>query len=393
MIQSKRLLIDGLGLVDGHFSGVGQYILGILQGFDRLIDTYTSSGIEPPEIIVVIPYDKVGRFKEFGFKNIRYRRLPIPFRYLASLWHRRWLPPIDIFCGIGTYLFPRFVDMPLLLSKNGGLIIFDLSYELHRQYSDEGNALFLSKRVRESLKRTRNVITISENAKREIADFYDIKPALISVATPAVNQGTLYRRSPKEIEEIKIKYGITKKNYILALSNLEPRKNLKALVRSYCSLPKDLQDKFSLVLVGVSGWKSDALFDEIRTKVAEGHDIIRPSHYVTDVDKPAIISGSSLLVYPSHYEGFGMPPLEALACGVPVITSDNSSLPEVVEGVGKMVSVSGSTDQLTQSLKETLENIKDITRETLKAGPRRASEFSWEKSAQIILDSIQRNVW
>jgi glycosyltransferase involved in cell wall biosynthesis len=98
-----------------------------------------------------------------------------------------------------------------------------------------------------------------------------------------------------------------------------------------------------------------------------------------------IISGAKMLVYPSHYEGFGMPPLEALACGVPVITADNSSLPEVVGKVGSMVP-SDSTDQLVKALVQTLDNLSSITKKTLLEGPDQALKFSWKRSAKVYLD-------
>lgn len=389
MRKNKRIFVDGLGLVDGHFSGVGQYILGILQGMDELLEEMKSSGESYPDIYVIIPYDKVGRFQEFGFKHLHYKRLPVPFRYLAKLWHRGLVPPIDLWCGRGDYIFPRFVDMPLLFSRNVGLVIFDLSYELHREYSDEGNAKFLSNRVRHSLKRTEHIITISQNAKREIVDFYKVSPENVLVATPAVNQRQLYRRSNDEVLRAKAKYGITAKHYILALSNLEPRKNLQSLVHTYCKLSEAQRSDTALMLVGVSGWKADALFSEIIQKVSEGYNIIRPNKYVSDTDKAAIISGASLLVYPSHYEGFGMPPLEALACGVPVITSDNSSLPEVVAGVGEMVDVSQSDEALQKSLSHAVDNLELLSAKSLVNGPGRAAEFSWKKSAQVFLDAVK----
>lgn len=386
----RKTFVDGLGLVDGHFSGIGQYILGILQGMDQLIDERQAAGQRYPDVYVVIPYDKLKRFQSFGFKHIRYKRVPIPFRYYANLWHRGLMPPLDVFCGPGDYIFPRFVDMPLLFSRNIGLVIYDLSYELHRQYSDEGNAKFLSARVKHSLARTRDIIAISENAKREIVEFYDVLEANVHVATPATDQTQLYRRNPLEIERAKLKYGITAKSYILALSNLEPRKNLQALVDSYCSLPASARKDTALLLVGVSGWKADALFKTITDKVAEGYNIIRPSKYVSDTDKPAIISGASLLVYPSHYEGFGMPPLEALACGVPVITSDNSSLPEVVKGVGIMVNVEKGNQEVKKALADAMKRIDSLQAKAVTEGPARAAEFSWKHSAKVYFDLVEK---
>src|SRR5438046_1602194 len=163
-MKQKTIFIDGLGLVDGYFSGIGQYILGVLRGLDEIIEEKKYLGELAPEIKIIIPRDEIKKFKKFGFKNINYKVFPLPFRYMSALWRRRWLPPIDLWCGKGVYIFPRFVSMPLAFSKSA-LVIFDLSYELHREYSDEGNALFLSKQVRESLKKTKCVIAISQNAR------------------------------------------------------------------------------------------------------------------------------------------------------------------------------------------------------------------------------------
>lgn len=385
MTKSRTIFIDGLGLVDGHFSGIGQYILGILRGMDEIIDDKVNNNEEAPDIKVIIPYDSVHRFRSFKFKHIAYKRLPLSFRVMSGLWYRGKLPPIDIVCGKGVYLFPRFVSMPLAYSKSA-LIIYDISFELYRQYSDEKNAIFLSNAVKKSLLKTEKVITISDSAKAEIVEFYGLSDKNVFVATPATDPKLFYRRSEAQIADAKRKYGI-EGDYILALSNLEPRKNLETLVDAYCALPSDVRKTTSLLLVGVSGWKTDKLFDDIIKKVQDGYKIIRPSKYVDDDDKPAIISGAKMLVYPSHYEGFGMPPLEALACGTPVITADNSSLPEVVGTAGVMLN-STDTSGFTRTIEDYLgSNVAH--RKAVVEGPLRAELFSWKKSAEKCLSVLE----
>lgn len=378
----NKIYIDGLGLVEGHFSGIGQYILGIIRGIDEIIEENIYKGEPAPVVTVVIPRGTVERFKSFRFKHIRYKTLPLSFRYVAALWQRGKMFPLDLWCGKGTYIFPRFVSMPLLFSPSA-LVIYDLSYELYRQYSDERNAEFLSKGVKKSLEKTSKVISISQNARREILDFYGLKSGDVVVATPAVDTAYFYRRSQQEIDRVKAAYGI-EGDYILSLSNLEPRKNLEGLVDAYCALPQHLRKDTGLLLVGVNGWKIENLFSKIVSKVEAGNNIMRPSHYVKDEDKPAIISGAKLLVYPSHYEGFGIPPLEALACGVPVITSNNSSLPEVVSNVGGMVE-STDTPALTEAISEALRHIDTLTKRARQDGPAQAETFSWKDSAQKFL--------
>jgi len=383
-MKQKTIFIDGLGLVEGHFSGVGQYILGILRGIDEILEDAKYQGKQMPPVKVIVPRDSVPKFREFAFRNIGCKSFPLSFRTMSALWHRGKLPPIDLWCGQGVYIFPRFVDMPLAFSTSAGVVIFDLSYELYRQYSDEGNAKFLSQGVHRSIKNTNKVITISKNAKQEIEDFYNLSSKDVVVATPATDPRLFYRRSEHEISKIKAKYGISG-SYILALSNLEPRKNLEMLVDAYCRLPKELVGDTPLLLVGVSGWKTEELFKKIMQRVNEGHNIIRPYEYVLDEDKPAIISGAKMLVYPSHYEGFGMPPLEALACGVPVISADNSSLPEVVGDTGVMVP-SEDPDKLYEAIVNHLKNLQAVTDDTKIKGPEKSRTFSWKASAQVFLD-------
>ena len=309
--NQKTIFVDGLPLVDGFFTGIGQYTLGIMRGFDEIIAEQISKGEEPLRVRVVLPRDGVKKFLKFQFRNIDYVRLPIPHRYMAALWRRNLLPPLDLFLGSGIYLFMNFVSMRLAYSKSL-VVIYDLSYELHREYSDEGNARFLSAAVERTVRGTDKIITISQSAKREIVEVYGVKDSFVDVAYPAIDRSLLYRRTDEEIRKVKEKYRLGSGKYILALSSLEPRKNLVTLVDAYCALPKSIRAEYALLLVGVNGWKIDKLFDHIIDKVKKGHNITRPSKYIDDKDKPAILSGASVLVYPSHYEGFGMPHLKRL---------------------------------------------------------------------------------
>jgi alpha-1,3-rhamnosyl/mannosyltransferase len=387
-MKKEKIILEGLALVEGHFSGVGQYTLGILRGLDEEIDSLKYKGKEWPEVTVLIPWNMVDRFKSFKFKHIGYKKFPLTFRVMSKLWYSGLMPPIDIWCGRGFYVFPRFGKMPLLFSKYA-VVVYDLSYELYPQYSDKGSAEFISKVVKKSIPKAFKVITISDNAQKEIVEFYKLSKDSVPVATPAADQRVFYRRSDQEIAKVKGRYGI-EQDYILALSNLEPRKNLRVLVDAYCALPEKIRAKNALLLVGVSGWKTDALFNHITEKVKEGYNIIRPSHYVSDEDKPAILSGAKMLVYPSHYEGFGMPPLEALACGTPVISANNSSLPQAVGSAGIMVNVEDEKEILS-AIEGCLHNYDKVAADVLTTGPRQAEKFSWVNSARVPVEKLCRS--
>lgn len=377
-MSKNTIFIEALGLVDNHFSGVGQYIYGLLSGIDKIIDEELKKHKVPPKVYILIPNDSIQKFNNFGFRHLKPKIFPLRRRVIGALWHRGLLPPIDLFFGRGYYVFTRFVNMPLLFSKSS-VVIYDLSYELFREYSDEKNANFLSKRVAKTINKSDSVITISENAKKEISNFYKISEEDISVIHPAVDQKIFYRKSNKEILDAKSKYGI-QGDYIISLSNLEPRKNLESLIDAYCSLDHKIREDLSLLLVGAEGWKVRDLSEKINNKITQGFKIIRPTKYVEDVDKPALISGAKMLVFPSHYEGFGIPPLEALSCGVPALVSNNSSLPEVVGNTGGLIKSTGSRDIKVAILSE-INNPRDMSYE----GPMRAHNFSWEKSARKLL--------
>lgn len=386
--MSKKVFFDGLGIVDNHFSGIGQYILGILRGLDAILEKEKQAGNKTPDIRVMIPYDSVKRYNSFGFKHLQAQVLPMPFIAVSGLWYRSKMPPLDLMCGPGFYIFTRFVDMTLALpTSSSAVIVYDLSFVLFPQYGDERLIKFLTTETKNTVNRARTVFTISKSAASEIEKTYKLGNKPLIVAPPAADQRYFYRRSEAEIKKVKEKYQLPKK-YIISLSNLEPRKNLDALIDAYCDLPESYRKDVSLLLVGVNGWKTDKLFKKIIARVTDGYDIVGPSEYISDADKPAVLSGATMLVYPSHYEGFGMPPLEALACGTPVITSNNSSLPEAVGKAGTLLN-GKDVKAITKAIRYNLDNLQEVTQKSIIEGPAQAREFSWEASAQKYWQVIQ----
>ncbi len=383
--MKKTIYIEGLALVEPHFSGVGQYVLGICNGIDQYIENELLAGGNPPRVKILVPKDKVKIINKYKFTHLDVVTYPFGFRVVNGLWLRGKMPPLDLFFGKGVYIFPRFLSARLLFSKSL-VVIYDLSYELHREFSDERNSEYLSNGVRKTLRWTKDVITISENAKRELRDFYQLTDEEVSVATPGIDVSQLYRRSEKEIDYVTSLYKLPR-NYILALSNLEPRKNLQSLVDAYTALPHALKKQLPLVIVGVNAWKTDPLLEKIRDTVAQGEVIIRPSAYVRDEHRAAIYSAAAVLVYPSLYEGFGMPPVEALACGAPAITYDNSSLPEAVGKAGRLVST-GDVRSLTEAIAEIVAD-EAYQKKILITGPAHAQSFSWLESARVFMNKTE----
>jgi glycosyltransferase involved in cell wall biosynthesis len=281
------------------------------------------------------------------------------------------------------FIFPNFVAWPTSKNKKVWSIIYDASYLEHPKYSDEKNRDYLIKFVGKTIERSEKIITISQNAKKEIENHYPLSKNKIEIISPAVDHKEYFPKNKKEVTKVINKYGIDK-NYILYTGTLEPRKNIVGILSAYNKLTEALRGEYQLVLAGGKGW----LDEEIEEKLTElkGLNIIRTG-YVADEDLPALYSGATVFVYPSFYEGFGMPPLEAMACGTPVITSNNSSLPEVVGEAGIMIDAK-DTEALAKSIEKVISS-KKLQNEMIKKGIKQAKKFSWEESAKKLYELIQ----
>lgn len=375
-----KIGVDAQCLI-GKRTGVGNYtahMMDALQGIDTnnyyylaLFQFFTKKFRPPLEL----------QNKNFSYNIIRM----LPGRVFSKLLKLNLLPPLDLFLGKKVYLFPNFVSWPLLSSKSV-VIIYDLSYVLHGQYSQEANRKFLTRFVPKSIKRASAIITISQNSKKEITRYYRVDPEKITVANPAIDHEFFRPRKSKKIAEVRKKYNLPGK-YILYVGTLEPRKNITGIVEAYNLLPKNIKNEYALVLGGGKGWKDTEIGTKIENLRSSG-ERIHATGYLNQGDLPALYSGASLFVFPSFYEGWGMPPLEAMACGVPVITANNSSLPEVVGNAAILVDAT-DTGALAQSMQKVLTD-PVLAKRMVIMGLKQAKMFSWEKSASKILEVLER---
>ncbi len=378
--RKLKVFVDAEVLIAPHFSGIGHYTLELLRALDGLIEDRSDI-----EISLGVYYKRVARIRAYGFRNFKIRRSPFPLRLSNAMKIRGWQPFYDLFFGKKIYLFPNYTSWPLLFSKSIS-IVYDLSFEYFPQYVEPRNQKFLSDNVKKSVKRSTKIITISTNSQKEIVKFYGIPKGNVSIVYPGVDQREFYRRPDSEIKDVKARYGIHGK-YILFVGNIEPRKNLKGLLLAYEKLSADSRKQYSLLLVGARGWLDDEIFEIIGRLRKNGNHIQQPLEYVNDHDRPAIFSGASLFVYPSLYEGFGIPPIEAMACGVPVITSNNSSLPEAVGKAATMVDIKSIGD-LANAMKSVLGNPK-LQANMIQGGYQQADKFSWDNEAKKLLRILE----
>jgi glycosyltransferase involved in cell wall biosynthesis/SAM-dependent methyltransferase len=225
------------------------------------------------------------------------------------------------------------------------------------------------------------IICISEATKNDLLNHVKLNPERVFVTHLAANTALFYPcNDAVNMASVKHKYGIPDAPYILAVSTLEPRKNLEHVIRCFAKVVQQQGIKdLNLVLVGAKGWEYEKIFQEI-ANFGLSKDRIIITGYVADEDLAALYSGAMVFIYPSLYEGFGLPPLEAMQCGIPVITSNNSSLPEVV-GDGGIMLDAADADGLCHSILK-LYSTPAFRQEMSLKSLAQAKKFSWERCTQ-----------
>lgn len=380
-----KVLIEG-GSVFRQRSGVGQYTKRLLEAMLKLDSRQHYTLVAFFFWLRTLPAPVFPGNPSVKYHFIRF----FPGRIYNFLFKRGLAPPIDLLSGhrFDVVWFPNFVRWPVWSRRTKTIVtIYDLSFIEHSEYTSPRNLSYMRKFVPASLKKADRIVTISEYSKQQIVDFYKIDPAKVSIVYPAVDHQEYRQRTSVEISKVVKKYKLPT-SYLLFVGTLEPRKNIAGLLDAYAGLPAELKQKYGLVLAGGKGWLDESLLAKIRSCQQAGDTILKLG-YVPDEDLPVLYSGASLMVYPSSYEGFGMPPLEAMACGVPVITSDNSSLPEVVGQAGLMVKAT-DTKAMSDSMVKVLNNPK-IANAMRQAGLIQSKKFSWQDSAKRMLAVIEES--
>ncbi len=281
----------------------------------------------------------------------------------------------DIFHS--TYApLPPFRRRPLCF-----MTIYDIIPVLHPEYFWQGfdhdfKKILSSIRVEQDW-----VVTISRSSRNDLCEYLHMDPDRVFIACPAASPDLYHTGAgQEEIRAVLARYGIPRPGYFLSLATLEYRKNLQATVAAFRKLLAEPgQGDHHLVLVGTRGWKIDRLLDEVLRDPAL-RDRVIVTGYVADEDLAALYGGGLAFVYPSLYEGFGLPPLEAMQCGLPVITSNTSSLPEVVGDAGIMVDPDDS-DALAGAMLRLCEDT-GLRQGMRERGLARAARFSWSRCAR-----------
>lgn len=245
---------------------------------------------------------------------------------------------------------------------------------------------YMRKELEVAVKRADMLVTDSEFCRQEIASFFSFPLDKIRVVPLACSEA-FQPREFSEIQPVLDRFGLKAGGYCLYVGTIEPRKNLDALIDAYSCLSKTLRQKWPLVLVGYRGWSSDGIHERIQAAEQEGW--LRYLDYIDNDTLPFIYAGARLFTFPSLYEGFGLPVLEAMASGVPVVCSNASSLPEVAEDAAAMCDPR-DVEALTQLIADGLEDDAWRTKSRSR-GIARAADFSWRRCAEDTL-SVYRDV-
>jgi len=375
-----NLIIDGSVLVADHFSGIGHYLQGIVEQLDKELGEDENRDLN---VSIVVPYKRADRLEKYHFKNITIKKIPLPMSVFRKLVVKDSLPKMDTFFGKGVYFFPDYNTWPLSEGSRAITTVHDLSFIEVPQYVDDTNAAFLKDTLDKTIKRTAKIATVTHTMKQQLMSQFNLSNERVIVTENAADTAHFYKRSETEIKEVKKRHKIYG-DYILSVGNIEPRKNQLSLVKAMYDLPDELKEKYTLLFVGAGGWKMEQIQAEIDDAIKSGLKVQILQGRVSDEDLPAIYSGASMMGYVSHYEGFGMPIVEAMACGVPVITSNTSVMPEVAGDAGVLIDPA-SVDSITEAIK-TIDGWSDSERqENITRGIERAAHYNWANSTASLL--------
>jgi glycosyltransferase involved in cell wall biosynthesis len=308
----------------------------------------------------------------------------LPVRSVFRKWWLLGLPallhisPVDVFHGT-NYCVPVFAPCPTVVT------IHDLSLLAHAATHPEGNVERGRRRLPIMARRATMIIAPSEWTRREIVSRLGLRAERIRVIQEAAREG-MRPRTAAECQSVLARHGICRP-YLLYVGTIEPRKNLTTLIRAYEELRRATRHRPQLVICGGRGWLDEEVFRLVEELGLQ--EEVRFTGYVEEAELPALYSAAEVFVYPSLYEGFGLPPLEAMACGAPVVTSNTSSLPEVVGEAGLMVPPR-DVRALAHTLTRLLETAA-LRQQLSRAGLERAARFSWERAAnetQAVYDEV-----
>lgn len=376
-----KIALDGQPLLNQNKTGIAYYEDGLLKHLlkeypqdEYGIDIFTK-GRNQEKQKIISDYSVKLKIQECNwFSGKLYRMftllLPLPYR-----WFFREERDITHFCN---YVIPFGVRGKKVVT------VHDLAFHEYPDTIRWRTMLMLKRNLRCSLKRADAVVTDSEFTRKEILRYYNVPAEKLYVVPCGVDTNIYCRETDAgKLVCVKRKYGISGA-YFLYLGTLEPRKNLSGLIRAYKIFRERVKDQKTeipqMVIAGGKGWMYEQIFQTVKELSLEDKVIF--TGYVDEEEKPILMGGALAFCFPSFYEGFGMPPIEAMACGTPVLTSNTSSLAEVTDEAALQVDPY-DLEEMAESL-ERLYNDGGLRNELREKGWERAGKYSWQNAVEAL---------
>ncbi len=302
------------------------------------------------------------------------RWVPFPYELSRLIQQRAFTHGIRRFQP-DLYHEPSF--LPFRFDGPTVITVHDLSWVRFPETHPPARVRIMNKLLPAAIARTSHILVDSEFVRTEVIDHYGVSPFKVT-STPLAARESFRPRTMEQRRAALARFGLNDESYFLCVGTLEPRKNVDVALRAHSLLSPLERCRFPLVLVGMQGWLTSRLEREMKLPAQRGELVALG--YVADDDLADLYSAAGALVYPSIYEGFGLPPLEAMACGAPVIMSNASSLPEV-GGDAAVMHEPHDVDALSRAMHRMIED-PQFRRERASASIERAAQFSWDRCAR-----------
>ncbi len=322
--------------------------------------------------------------------NVRICSLPLSDRWLNILWQRLRLPiPVQTITGpLDLFHSPDFV-LPPTGRTPAILTVHDLSFLRVPQFFVPGFREYLERAVARAAERAQHILADSKSTRSDLVELLNVNPERVSVIYPGVETEFRPISNADELAGVRARYDLPER-FILGLSTLQPRKNFDGLIRAFGRLLSSKGDEpefanLHLVIGGGKGWMYEQVL-ALPAQLGLSQRVHFPG-FVEDADLPTLYTLADVFAFPSWYEGFGIPVLEAMACHTPVVSADNSSLPEAVGDAGLLVDAA-DTDALADALGCVIAD-GGLRGRLISSGREQVRRFKWEVSAQRLLDLYQ----